>query len=90
VPEQQNWLAVQRTAEVNLQTIAEVIARMQLNSSAKRFKPAREELRNAIDCLLVVARGFNLDQFANGSNHAISMLFEVAQAVSAHVLLDGY
>ena len=68
--EQQNRLAIGRFArgrgEVDLQTVAEVVAAMEMGASAQGFELGREEGGNAVDCWLVVAGGFDFDEIANG------------------------
>jgi len=68
-------------AELDLQTVAEVVAAMELSSSSKGFKLGREERGDAVDRLPVVAGGFDLDELANRLDHLVLMLREMAQAI---------
>ena len=81
VPEQQHWLAVGLAGEVNLQTVAEIVAAMELRASAERFELGREECGDAVDRWLVVAGGFDLDEFANRFDYLGLMFREIAQAI---------
>ena len=81
--EQQDWFAVRRTAEVDLQAVAKIIAAMELSSPTKRFELGREETGNAVDCFFVVAGGFDLDQFADGLHNLVLTLREIEQSLWA-------
>src|SRR5258708_7277029 len=66
---QQDRLAAVRvragTGEIDLQVIAEVIAVVKMNASAERLKFGCEKASYAVDCLLVVAGGFDFDELTN-------------------------
>jgi hypothetical protein len=73
VPEQQDRFALGIAGEIDLQTISEFKAAMQLNSSAERFKPTGEKRRDPVDGLLIVAGRLDLDEFTNGSDQTVLM-----------------
>jgi hypothetical protein len=77
---EQDWLSVGGTRKIDLQAIAEVMTAVELNSSARRFEFLSEDGSYTIDCLLVVARGFNLHQFANCVDDVVLFFCEKAQA----------
>ena len=81
MPEQQDRLAIGLALEVDLQTVAEVVAAMELRSSSQAFKLGREECGYAVDRLLVVTGGFDFDELANRLDHPVLMFREMAQAI---------
>ena len=54
---------------------------MELSSSAERFEPGRQECGDAVDRVLVVAGGFDFDEFANRVDYLVLMIREIAQAL---------
>ena len=74
-------MRVASAVEVDLQTVAEVGAAMELSASAQRFELTREERGDAVDCGLVVAGRFDFDEFANRVDDLVLMLREIAQAI---------
>jgi RNase P/RNase MRP subunit p29 len=89
VAEEQDRLAICLAGEVDLQTVAKVVAAVESSSSAKHFELGREECGDVVDRWFVVAGGLNLDEFANRVNDSVLMFREAAQAVVPRVLVGG-
>ncbi len=85
VAEEQDGLASARSracdAKVDLQTVSEIVAAMELSASAERFEFLREERGYAVDGWLVVAGRFDFHELARGFDNLALALFEVVQAI---------
>ena len=79
--EQQNWLASRSGGEIDLQTVAEVGAAMELRASAQSLEPGRDVGGNAADGRLVVAGRFDFDEIANRVDDLVLMFREISQAI---------
>ena len=76
--------------EVDLQTVAKVEAAMEVSASAQGFELWGEEGGDAVDCGLVVARGFDFDELANRVDYLVSMFRETAEAIGPRGLGDDH
>jgi len=76
--------------EVDLQTVAEFVAAVELGSSTECCKFGGEERGYAVDRLLIVAGGLDFDELANVFDYLVLMFREITQSIGPCGLRCGY
>ena len=77
------------SGEIDLQAVGEVFGGMDAGASADSFESSGEEGAHAVGGGLVVAGGFDLDEFADGLDDLLPAGFEVAQALGPDGTVGG-
>src|SRR5579862_976968 len=80
VSQQEDWLLQCFAGEVDLQVIAEISDAVKFSAPPKSAKLLRHKRAAAVDSVLVVAGGFDLDQPPDGINHWLAALLKVEKA----------
>jgi 3-hydroxyacyl-[acyl-carrier-protein] dehydratase len=80
--EKEDWLSVgsRASGKIDLQAVAEVMAAVEFSSPAEGFEFLGEKGGDEVDGVLVIAGGFDLDEFANGVHDSVLTFREIAKA----------
>src|ERR1700686_3603397 len=79
VSEQQDWLDLFASGEIDLHAVSEVLGAVYVGTSAKGLEASREQRAHAVRGQLVIAGGFDRSKLSDRPDNIFLPGFEIAQ-----------